>query len=141
MGNIGCNPSTADETVDDPTIRKDMGFARRIGFGGVLKLNVGAFRATDPKVWMNTADPFGPENTILHLQQYLTDFDVKTTVAAWGKCIGRFAWKGNQILKAIPSIHCFGKTADGTPRHTLMLPYTTKLEPWEPSTTLGSEQK
>jgi hypothetical protein len=77
MANIGANPSTADETVNDPTIRKDIGFATRLGFGGLLKLNVGGFRATKPKDWYNAADPFGPENSIAHLLEYLATFDFK----------------------------------------------------------------
>ena len=41
----GINPSTADERDNDPTIRKDIGFASRSGFGGILKVNVCAYRA------------------------------------------------------------------------------------------------
>lgn len=130
MANIGCNPSTADETVDDPTIRKDMGFARRLGFGGLLKLNVGAFRATKPRDWYNAADPFGPENSVAHIREYLEKFSVKQTVAAWGRCVGRYAGRGETIANSIPGIMCWGRNADRTPRHTLMLPYTTDLEPW-----------
>lgn len=130
MANIGANPSTADENTNDQTIRKDMGFGERNGFGGLLKLNVGAFRATKPRDWLIAADPFGPENTIVHLKQYLTMFDVKKTVVAWGKCIGKFSYKGDEIASVLPNLWCLGRTADGTPRHTLMLPYTTPLEPF-----------
>lgn len=130
QANIGANPSTADETQDDPTIRKDIGFARRLGFGGVLKLNVGAFRATKPKDWYAAADPFGPENSVEHILTYLKRFNVQQTVAAWGNCVGRFAGRGNTIAASIPGIMCFGRTSTGIPRHTLMLPYTTQLEPF-----------
>lgn len=128
MANIGANPSTADEIDNDPTVRKDIGFANRLGFGGLLKLNVGAYRATDPKVWMQARDPFGFNNDIESLRRYLVEFDVRQTVAAWGKCLGRFAYKGDLIAKAIPDLWCFGKNADGSPRHTLMLSYSTPLE-------------
>jgi hypothetical protein len=43
---IGVNPSTADATVNDATIRKDMGFGRRLGWGKIIKGNVFAYRAT-----------------------------------------------------------------------------------------------
>lgn len=130
MGNIGCNPSTANETLDDPTIRKDMGFARRLGFGGILKLNVGAYRSTDPKQWLKAEDPIGPENSTEHIRAYLTKFDAKLTVAAWGRSVGRYASQGKALANNIPGIMCWGWNADKTPRHTLMLSYSTKLEPW-----------
>ena len=48
MAFIGLNPSTADETADDPTIRKCIKYAKAWGFGGLLMLNVYSFRATNP---------------------------------------------------------------------------------------------
>ena len=46
---IGLNPSTADETKDDPTIRREIGFSHLWGFGGMIKCNIFGFRTTDPK--------------------------------------------------------------------------------------------
>lgn len=45
---IMLNPSTADATKDDPTIRKCIGFAKRWDFDGILIVNLFAFRATQP---------------------------------------------------------------------------------------------
>jgi hypothetical protein len=45
---VGLNPSTADESNDDPTIRKCVGFAKLWGFGAVDVVNLFAFRSTDP---------------------------------------------------------------------------------------------
>lgn len=131
MANIGANPSTADAMLDDPTIRKDMGFAERNGFGGLLKLNVGAYRATDPRKWHAAADPYGPDNTLDNFATWMAEFDAKAMVAAWGKCIGKFAHRGDAIRDRFPNLMCFGTLADGTPRHTLMLSYATQLQPWE----------
>src|SRR5947209_3183504 len=71
---IGVNPSTADATANDATIRKDIGFARRLGYGGVLKLNVAAFRARDPKVCKAASDPIGPHNSVQHIYEYVECF-------------------------------------------------------------------
>ena len=127
---FGVNPSTADERTDDATIRKDMGFAARLGFGGVLKLNVGAFRATDPREWRKAADPIGPENTLGHLKSYLAQFRPKKTVACWGRNGNYAKDQCARIAREIVPLYCFGRNPDGTPRHTLMLPYSTQLEPF-----------
>lgn len=131
MANVGVNPSTADEKKNDPTVRKDIGFATRLGYGSLLKLNVGAYRSTDPRKWIRAADPFGPENTIEDLKFYLQMFEVEKTVAAWGRSIGKHAIRGMELGKRI-DMWCFGLNSDGTPRHTLMLPYTSKLERYIP---------
>lgn len=129
LANFGVNPSTADENTDDATIRKDIGFSRQNGFGALLKLNVGAYRSTDPKKWMAASDPFGPENTPEYLQYYMAMFGCVQALAAWGRSIGKYSYRGEAIVHTIPCTWwCLGKNGDGTPRHTLMLPYTTKFE-------------
>jgi hypothetical protein len=133
MAVIGCNPSKADETVDDPTIRKVIGFAERLNFGGVLMLNVGAFRATDPKEWKAARDPFGPSNTIDHLQMFLVKWEPSLVVAAWGKpCMAsqRGIHRAEAIKQNILGMKCWGRNGDGSPRHPLMLAYSTELEPF-----------
>lgn len=128
VANIGVNPSTADEKDNDHTITKDIGFARRLGYGGLLKLNVGALCATDPRKWRKAFDRIGPENTAEHLVQYAKQFGVDKTIAAWGKNGNYAVGRCEAIKQAFPELWCFGKNNDGTPRHTLMLPYSTVLE-------------
>ena len=45
---VGLNPSTADATADDPTIRRCAGFARSWSFDWLLMGNLYALRSTDP---------------------------------------------------------------------------------------------
>lgn len=123
----GINPSTADEKENDPTIRKDIGFSVRLGFGGLLKLNVGAYRSTDPKKWRMAADPIGPENTPAHLRAYFTQFGGKQFIACWGRNGSYHRSACEAVLREFPDAMCFDKNPDGTPRHTLMLPYSTQL--------------
>ena len=59
---VALNPSTADATHDDPTIRRCIGFARRWGAGGVDVVNLYAFRATKPRDLFAADDPVGPDN-------------------------------------------------------------------------------
>ena len=128
---IGSNPSIADEIRDDPTIKREIGFGERLGYGGMLKLNVGAFRDTEPRDWRTAIDPLGPENSIDHLQGYLIKFAPHLVVAAWGKpcmshAIGRA--RAAVIEKNIVGMKCWGRNNDGSPKHPLMLSYTTPLK-------------
>ena len=49
------NPSTADASVPDPTLKKCIGFAKRWGFGSVVVRNLFCLRTPKPKV-MKAAD-------------------------------------------------------------------------------------
>lgn len=127
---IGVNPSTADERENDPTIRKEIGFSERQGFGGLLMLNVGAYRATDPRNWRKALDPIGTGNTVEKLVAYAKEFGAVHVVAAWGKNGNYAKAQCRKITESFPRLWCLGKNPDGTPRHPLMLPYTSKLEPY-----------
>lgn len=56
------NPSTADETNDDPTIRRCIRFAKDWGHGSLEIVNIFAWRSTDPKALYQLDDPVGPDN-------------------------------------------------------------------------------
>jgi hypothetical protein len=127
---IGVNPSTADERDNDQTIRKDIGFAKRNGFGGILKLNVGAYRETNPRKWRKAFDPIGPKNSAADLARYVCEFGATKVIAAWVKNGNYFIGRCEAIVREIPNLYCFGRNADGTPRHPLMLPYSTPIEPF-----------
>ena len=51
---IGMNPSTADATVNDPTCAREWTFAQREGFDAMVKANVGDYRATHPKMLLES---------------------------------------------------------------------------------------
>lgn len=59
---IGLNPSTADESQLDPTLRRIRGFCLSWGFNTFHMLNLFAFRSPDPRSLRSIADPVGPEN-------------------------------------------------------------------------------
>lgn len=59
---IMVNPSTADGTEDDATIRKLKGFAERNDIGRLIVVNKLAFRATDVRDVAKAVDPIGPDN-------------------------------------------------------------------------------
>lgn len=60
---LGHNPSTADGLSDDPTIRKEVGFSLRAGYGALVKVNAMDLRATDPKTLLEESrDPMSASN-------------------------------------------------------------------------------
>lgn len=129
---IMLNPSTADATVDDPTIRRCVGFARTWGYGGIVVRNLFALRATNPKGLRRVEDPIGPYN-----DAYLysgADADA-LTVCAWG-AHGRYLDRQAQVLELLrhrPLHHLStGLTSGGSPKHPLYLRNDTALTRWEP---------
>ncbi len=59
---ICLNPSTADETADDPTVRRCIDYSQRWGYHAFCMLNLFAFRATDPRVMKAAIAPVGAFN-------------------------------------------------------------------------------
>lgn len=119
---IGLNPSTADETVNDPTIRRCIRFARDWGYGGLVMLNLFAYRATDPRQLRTVADPIGPEND-RHLIAATADCGL--IVAAWGAG-GGYLNRAAQVTELLPwALQALGETASGEPRHPLYMPAAT----------------
>jgi hypothetical protein len=132
---LSVNPSTADATIDDQTIRKDMGFGERLGWGRIIKGNKFAWRATDIKVLRTARDPIGPENDT-HLEQIMRDADLH--IVAWGPLaklppLLRRRWRTVAAIADVVGcrLMCWGTAQDGHPRHPLMLAYATPLIEWE----------
>lgn len=118
---IGLNPSTADETKDDPTIRRCIAFAKAWGYSALCMTNIFAFRATDPDVMKRERNPFG-ENNQHHLLKCASEAGI--VIAAWG-VHGTHA-NGDLAVRDLLSrigvtLQCLGRSKDGHPRHPLYL--------------------
>ena len=122
---IGLNPSTADETRDDPTVRRCINFAMYWGFGALCMTNLFAFRATDPTVMKVQSDPNGPDNNAT-LKKLATDAGV--VVAAWGTH-GTHRGRDKEVLGMLPGLKCLALTKDGLPKHPLYLLKTLRPMP------------
>lgn len=118
VGWVMLNPSRADAHLDDPTVRRCVGFARRWGYGGLIIRNLYALRATDPAALSTDPDPVGPDNDA-HLSRC---GEQDLTVIAWG---ARGADRARVVLSLLAAHgvrpHQLGVTADGQPRHPLYL--------------------
>jgi hypothetical protein len=116
---IGLNPSTADETDDDPTIRRCINFAKSWGFGGIEMLNLFAFRATSPKEMMKCSEPIGSENNDF-LKMYLNKGG--PNIACWGN-YGEYLNREKEVIELLgkSNLSILGLTGKGQPKHPLYL--------------------
>lgn len=126
---IGLNPSTANSTTDDPTIRKCVGFGQRWNFGGMYMLNLFTLVSTDPSVLINHTDSLHPETNSM-LKRYATKS--KTIVCAWGA----FPVAVERAREVSAWLHpyrlsCLTINKDGSPKHPLYVPYHQNLIPYE----------
>ena len=126
---IGLNPSRADAWVDDPTVRRCIGFARHWGFGSLLLLNLFAPRATDPRALRQVDDPVGPRN-----DRWLRAAARETPaiVAVWGDG-GRYRGRADRVRSWLGPLLCLGETRNGQPRHPLYLSADTPLRALTPA--------
>ncbi len=125
---ICLNPSTADAMKDDATVRRCVGFARLWGYGGIVIVNLFAYRATFPRDLILTRDDIiGPENAEAIRIAVL---NADRIVLAWGNH-GSFQTRATQVVEMLADqgayLECLGKTKSGMPLHPLRLTKTTKL--------------
>jgi len=122
---IGLNPSTADETKDDPTIRRCVGFAKAWGYNALVMTNLFAYRATKPEDMLAHEAPIGPENNGI-LGTLSAQMPV---IAAWG-VHGSHYGRGECIRRILPNLYYLRLTKDGHPAHPLYLSKTLTPQPW-----------
>lgn len=111
------NPSTANENIDDPTIRRCVNYAKSWLYGGMIMVNLFAYRSTDPKNLLVVDDPIGNEN-----DYYIKNISDKCviTIAAWGshKLVdNRF----EEVLPLLNNLHYLKLTKSNKPHHPLYL--------------------
>jgi hypothetical protein len=124
------NPSTADATSDDPTIRRCIGLARIWGYGALEVVNLFAYRATHPRELRKANHPVGSEN-----DQYILDAArrVDKVVLAWGN---HGAWRDRDkavlgLLSGIENLCCLAVTQAGQPHHPLYVSNKVMPVPYE----------
>lgn len=133
---IMLNPSTADATKDDPTIRRCVAFSKSWGSCGLVVVNLYGFRATDPDaMWAARSrgvDIIGPE-TDAWIRAHAETTAYGRTVCAWGAHGDpeRAAHVAALIRDAGRTPCALGVTKSGQPRHPLYLRRDAQPEPWQ----------
>lgn len=114
------NPSTADENVLDPTVRRCVGYAMKWGYGRMDVCNIFALRSTDPKELYKSEDPIGVENDT-HIRIAANECD--KIIAAWGNH-GGYKNRSIDIIKLLTypieyPVYALAKTKSNQPVHPL----------------------
>ena len=127
------NPSMADGAIDDPTIRKCVGFARRWSYERLEVVNLFAYRATQPRDLLTlppNVDPVGPDNSE-HFDDLIERAGI--IVCAWGAHGAHLGQDetAHGWLRDKPR-YALLLTKDGHPGHPLRVPYATDLRRFRP---------
>ncbi|WP_029458196.1 DUF1643 domain-containing protein [Solidesulfovibrio alcoholivorans] len=132
---IMLNPSVADATADDPTIRRVRGFSEAWSFGGFTVVNLFAGIQTDPTKICGICDPVGPEN-----DDYIARAarGAQRIVCAWGAgCPWPHRPKAVIGMLLGAPLYCLGTTRGGSPRHPLYVRGDQGLVPFGQAGNLG----
>lgn len=129
------NPSTADATVNDPTIRRCKRFAERWGCARLTVGNLYALRSPNPRVLKTQPEPIGQSGLLRTdadrytydnlndewLRKLCLEPGVKRVIAAWGNNADpQRALEVFDVLTAhFFPVECLGLTAKGAPKHPL----------------------
>lgn len=133
------NPSTANATEDDATIRRVTAFSKALGANQFVVVNLFAWRSKDPKELITMArlgvDIVGEHNDT-YLQIYL-DRKPARVVCGWGTKIphvpggiARAEAVLQQLRNAGATPETLKRTEEGYPGHPLYLPESSQLVPY-----------
>lgn len=132
---VGLNPSTATADVNDPTVRRCIGFTTTLGCSLLYMTNVFAFRSTQPIGLLGIRDPVGSENDA-ELVRVAKTSDV--IVLAWGthsnpELRDLIARRGADVVRILAPyrLMCLGRNKDGSPKHPLYLKSDTQPVEWK----------
>jgi hypothetical protein len=120
---IGLNPSTANKTEDDNTIKRVRAIAKHSGYGGIIMLNLFAIISSDPAVLKTCADPLGDNDKWLNKYR---DGDI---VFAWGNF--KEAIERAKVVSAMfPTAYALHINKNGSPKHPLFCRIDSRLIPY-----------
>lgn len=135
LGFIMLNPSSADETRDDPTTVRNMTRANMLGYAGVVQANLYSFRTPSPAKLKaegypgSAVRPGANWDAVARLTEACRD-----VVLAWGAhAEPNEAYQAVELLRrttAQPRLYHLGLLKNGQPRHPLHTAYATPLQAW-----------
>lgn len=120
---IGLNPSTANESTDDPTIRKVTKIAANNGYGRFYMLNLYTCVTAHPQY---IVDYPSIEEILL---VWRSSFEFTSVVFCWGNFKQAQA-RAPIVIQKFPSALCIDRNKNGSPKHPLYCKDNSKLIPF-----------
>lgn len=129
------NPSTANETENDPTVERCQRRAIDMGYGGLLVGNAFALRSTDPAALYDAEDPVGPGNDEAIMFAARMAVESKgMVICGWGTHAS-YRGRGAQVLRMLLDAgiqpHALRVNKDGSPGHPLYIGYGVGPKPMQ----------
>ena len=127
------NPSTADHSREDPTVRRVIGYSVAWGYGAMVIVNLWPIRSPSPDniFFGDRRDSLGPDGVNDGFILNYAD-QSEMVMCAWG-AHGQKLGQGEKMRQTLVSgglrLHALRFTKSGQPCHPLYLP--KKLEPTE----------
>jgi hypothetical protein len=111
---IGLNPSTADDSFDDTTIRNLCYLLKDYGYGGLYMTNLFAFISPEPDDLRSCPDPVKDND------KWLTEIagHCAEVIFCWG-AFKQAEYRARKVIGLFPDAYCLGKTSSGKPMHPL----------------------
>lgn len=119
---MGINPSTANETEPDNTIKRVMAIAKHNGFGGIYMINLFGLVSTDPDLLLTHPDPLGDNDKHIDEVQGM----VHGVVCAWG-AFKQAKERAKVVYPRIGNPLTLFVLKDGSPKHPLYCRKDTKI--------------
>lgn len=117
---IGLNPSTANESKNDPTIERLVQTLAKKGYGGLMMVNLFTIISSDPEILL---DPVHRENENADLGLILGyAFGVQEIIFAWGN-FKEAESRAKRLIETFVDAKCFGVNKNGSPWHPQYLMY------------------
>jgi len=124
------NPSRADDSHDDPTLRACIQFAQRWNYAALSVVNLFGYRTPHPSELKQAKEPIGADNDRYVLEAVSVADKV---VVAWGNeggLLGRDRAILTQLEPHHHKIYYLQLNRSGQPRHPLYIPRNVSLQPF-----------
>lgn len=123
---IGLNPSTANATSNDATIKQVIKIAANNGYGGVYMMNCFPYISTDPKLLTHIGNNLTNDRWMANVSNKCAD-----VVFAWGnfKVVKETA-RDFDLMTMFPNAKALHINKNGSPKHPLYCKSDIKLIPF-----------